>query len=323
MSKGADKFRGLVAAGLERRSGAALLDHPLRDESSPVGAHIVAKYVPVNYLEPNPDQPRKIFQEARLQGLAESIKKKGINQPLIVQEIEPDKRYRIIAGERRWRAAQLAGKIRVPCIIKSANLSETDRDTISLIENVQREDLTPAEESAAFARLINDGMPRADVAALSGRTLADISKRLSIAKFLDVSRELLPIESLQLPSGKWIGIEHLYTASQESNTDTGIALIQQIIKHGLTIEDLRTQKAKGARHPIRSGSVTWDWKKIKRRLKGIRKSVHLDFMTELNKNNLKDSHIIEDLHKTEQALSSALHTIRSALGKSPKEGKGA
>ena len=108
--------------------------------------------VKITEVEPNREQPRKNFNEDALLELADSIKQFGIIQPLVVQK--RDDYYEIIAGERRWRAAKLAGLKEVPVIIK--NYTEQERVEIALIENIQREDLNPIEEAMAFKRLLTE-----------------------------------------------------------------------------------------------------------------------------------------------------------------------
>ena len=108
--------------------------------------------VNINKVEPNREQPRKNFDEDALVELSESIKQFGMLQPLIVQDKKDY--YEIIAGERRWRAAKLAGLKEVPVIIK--NLTEQEVVEISLIENIQRENLNPIEEAFAYKRLLTE-----------------------------------------------------------------------------------------------------------------------------------------------------------------------
>ena len=108
--------------------------------------------VKISLVEPNRDQPRKMFDEDALIELSESIKQYGILQPLLVQK--KDNYYEIIAGERRWRAAKMAGVKEVPVIIKDYTTQEVME--IALIENIQREDLNPIEEALAYQRLIKD-----------------------------------------------------------------------------------------------------------------------------------------------------------------------
>jgi len=107
---------------------------------------------PISELYPNHAQPRKYFDEVKLEELAQSIREKGVLQPVIVKKT--NKGYVIIAGERRWRASQIAGKKEVPVIVKE--LSDNEILETALIENVQREDLNPIEEAEAYQRLILD-----------------------------------------------------------------------------------------------------------------------------------------------------------------------
>lgn len=108
--------------------------------------------VKINEVEPNKNQPRRTFDEDALLELAESIKQHGVIQPLIVKK--RDKYYEIIAGERRWRAAKMAGLKEIPIVIK--DLSDQEIMEVALIENVQREDLNPIEEAQAYQRLIKE-----------------------------------------------------------------------------------------------------------------------------------------------------------------------
>ena len=108
--------------------------------------------VKIAKVEPNRDQPRKNFDEDALQELADSIKQFGLLQPILVQERKDY--YEIIAGERRWRAAKIAGLKEIPVIIR--NYSDQEIVEISLIENIQREDLNPIEEAQAYKRLLEE-----------------------------------------------------------------------------------------------------------------------------------------------------------------------
>lgn len=110
-------------------------------------------YISINKIKSDSDQPRKAFDSEKIVELAESIKTHGIIQPLILRK-ESDEQYVIVAGERRWRAAKMAGIQEVPAIVMDLN----DKDTleISLIENIQRQDLNPIEEAMAYKKLIND-----------------------------------------------------------------------------------------------------------------------------------------------------------------------
>ncbi|GHF15595.1 chromosome partitioning protein ParB [Kordiimonas sediminis] len=111
------------------------------------------RLLPVSFLERNPDQPRTRFDTVAIEELTASVKEKGVLQPILVREIGED-RYQIVAGERRWRAAQKAGIHDVPVVVR--DLSDTEVLELGLIENIQREDLTPIEEAKAFKRLMQE-----------------------------------------------------------------------------------------------------------------------------------------------------------------------
>ncbi|MCK5353613.1 MAG: ParB/RepB/Spo0J family partition protein [Methyloprofundus sp.] len=137
-----------------------------------------AQTLPVEYLQRGKYQPRKDIDPDRLQELAESIRVQGIVQPILVREIGYN-RYEIIAGERRWRAGQLAGLADVPVWVKDID----DRTTlaISLIENIQREDLNPLEESEAFQRLIEEfGLTHQEIAEAVGKSRTAVTNLLRL-----------------------------------------------------------------------------------------------------------------------------------------------
>ncbi len=110
------------------------------------------QYLDVEDIRPAEVQPRRDFDEAGLRNLAESIEESGVIQPLVVRQV--DDGYELIAGERRWRAAQMAGEEQVPAVVK--DVTDAEAFAIALVENVQREDLNPMEEAAAYARLLEE-----------------------------------------------------------------------------------------------------------------------------------------------------------------------
>lgn len=135
--------------------------------------------IKIDEIEPNRAQPRKNFNEDALHELAESIKQVGVIQPLVLQK--EDGFYRIIAGERRWRAARLAGLTEIPCIIKE--YSPIEAVEIALIENIQREDLNPIEEAQAFQRLISEfGLKQDEAAERVSKSRTAITNSLRLLK---------------------------------------------------------------------------------------------------------------------------------------------
>ncbi len=146
--------------------------------------------VDVDRLEPNAYQPRGPMDEGGLQELAKSIKANGVIQPIIVRRLESG-RYQIIAGERRWRAAQRAGLLRVPVVVK--DIAPTDRKRLlemALIENIQRQELNPIEEAQAYQRLLDEfGLRQEDIAAQVGKDRSSIANYMRLLKLPAEVRE--------------------------------------------------------------------------------------------------------------------------------------
>ena len=148
----------------------------------------VEQKVKITQIEPNKSQPRKQFDEDALQELADSIKQYGVLEPLIVTK--KGKFYEIIAGERRWRAARLAGVKEVPVVIREY----TDREImeISLIENIQREDLNPIEEALAYESLVNEySLTQEEVAEKVSKNRSTIANSLRLLKLCDEVRQMI------------------------------------------------------------------------------------------------------------------------------------
>ncbi len=144
-------------------------------------------------VEPNREQPRKKFDEDALLELSESIKQFGVLQPLLVQE--RDDYYEIIAGERRWRAAKLAGIKEVPVIIKK--LTEQEIMEISLIENIQREDLNPIEEAQAYKRLLTEfNLKQDEVAERVSKSRTAVTNAMRLLKLNDKVQQMVIDEML-------------------------------------------------------------------------------------------------------------------------------
>ena len=144
--------------------------------------------VDIDQLTPSAFQPRGNVDEARLQDLARSIKSNGIIQPIVVSRVAD--RFQIIAGERRWRAARLAGLTRVPIVIREvASGQEQSLLEMALIENIQREDLNPIEEALAYRRLSDDfQMKQEDIAAAVGKDRTSVANYLRLLKLPDEVR---------------------------------------------------------------------------------------------------------------------------------------
>ncbi len=153
--------------------------------------------IPVEAIKPNPGQPRSRFEDDTLRALADSIAASGVVQPLIVRELSGGS-YELIAGERRWRAAQIAGVERVPVVIRDSD--EADRLEVALIENMVREDLNPVEEARACAALVEDlGLSKEELGRRVGRSRPQIS---NLIRLLELPDEVLGmLESGELTEG--------------------------------------------------------------------------------------------------------------------------
>src|SRR4029079_6783875 len=138
--------------------------------------------VDIDLISPNEHQPRHHLDEARLDELAQSIKTNGVIQPIVVRKV--DGGYRIIAGERRWRAAQRAGLLRVPVVVKEMSAAKDSQILeMALIENIQREDLNPIDEAAAYEKLSTEyKMTQEQIAAAVGKDRASVANHLRLLK---------------------------------------------------------------------------------------------------------------------------------------------
>ena len=160
-------------------------DKKITKEENTKGAVQVMK---INEVEPNRDQPRKNFDEDALQELADSIKQFGLLQPILVQD--KGEYYEIIAGERRWRAAKLAGLKEVPVIIR--NYSSQEIVEISLIENIQREDLNPIEEAQAYKRLLTEfNLKQDEVAERVSKSRTAVTNSMRLLKLCDGVQQMI------------------------------------------------------------------------------------------------------------------------------------
>jgi ParB family chromosome partitioning protein len=147
--------------------------------------------VEVDSIEPNPQQPRDRFDEAALESLAASIREVGVLQPIVLRPPDADGRYVLVAGERRWRASRMAGLAEIPAIVRAAE-DDPAGLTEALIENVQREDLTPLEEAAAYRQLMEDfGLTHEEIGERVGKSRSSITNTLRLLGLSAVVQGLL------------------------------------------------------------------------------------------------------------------------------------
>jgi len=183
--------------------------------------------IDIGSIAPNEYQPRRAFNNESLQELAESIKKKGVIQPVIVRKVD-DSSYRLIAGERRWRAAQMAGLTKLPVIVKDAAPQEALE--LALIENIQREDLNPIETAEAFQRLITDfHLTHDELSQKVGKDRATVTNYLRILK--------LPSAIKTWVADGTLSIGHAKVLLQIENEGMQIATARKIIQKGLSVRD--------------------------------------------------------------------------------------
>lgn len=194
-------------------------------------------HVALHELEPNRRQPRKNFDEQGIAELAQSIRESGILQPVLVSH-EGD-RYRILAGERRVRAARLAGLERVPVLVREG-LKERDHLLLALVENVQRRDLSPLEEAEAFRNLRDEfGMTQEDVAERVGKDRTTVANTLRLLKLPAAVRTA--IEDGSLSAGHARALLGLPSAADQE------ALAKEIIRRGLSVRLTEARVEEGLR----------------------------------------------------------------------------
>jgi ParB family chromosome partitioning protein len=191
----------------------------------------------VTKIEPNPDQPRAKFDAAALDALAGSIGSVGLLQPLIVRPLD-DGRFELVAGERRWRAAQKAGIDRVPAVIRSS--PEDERLQAALIENMVREDLNPVEEARACAALVDDlGISKEELARRVGRSRAAIS---NLIRLLDLPDSVLVLlERGELTEG------HGRAILQVPDQERRARLAKEAASEGWSVRDTERRAAAGSK----------------------------------------------------------------------------
>ena len=184
--------------------------------------------LPLSEIVPNKDQPRKTFDEAALDELADSIRQHGILQPLLVRPIATGG-YQLVAGERRWRASKRAGLKEVPVVVKE--LSDTETMEIAIIENLQREDLNPIEEAEGLQALIDKcGFTQEQVAVSVGKSRPAIANSLRLLK--------LPVEVRDMAKNGEISAGHARALLAFDNEALIFEAAQNIVKNKMTVRDI-------------------------------------------------------------------------------------
>lgn len=199
--------------------------------------------VPIEFVHPGRFQPRRRFDEESLSGLVESVREKGVLQPLLVRR-DPDQEnvYEIIAGERRWRAAQIAGLHDVPVLVRE--MSDSDALEIALIENIQRQDLTALEEAEGYRRLMDEfGHTQEDLGKVVGKSRSHVANMMRLLALPEKLREM--VQDGRLTAGH---ARALLTA------DDPEGLAEKVIKLGLNVRQTE-ELARAADKPARAETV--------------------------------------------------------------------
>src|SRR6185436_20672130 len=184
--------------------------------------------LPLDSLEPNPFQPRARIEPRRLEELAASLRESGLVQPILARRLEGG-RYQIIAGERRWRAAQLAGLARVPVVLR--DVPDDRLLELALVENIQREELSPLEEAQAFQRLQSElGLSQEDVARKVGRDRSTVANTLRLLR--------LPREVKGLLDEGGIDAGHARALLPLERADQQVSLAQEAARRGLSVREV-------------------------------------------------------------------------------------
>ena len=233
------------------------LDALLGDVSAAKETSSSSRTLPIEYLQRGKFQPRKDMNPEKLQELADSIKAQGVIQPIVVRKIGQDK-YEIVAGERRWRAAQLAGLQQIPVVVKDID----DRATmaIALIENIQRQDLNPLEEAEALRRLLDEfTMTHQQIADAVGKSRVTVTNLLRLMDLHPEVKKLLI--SGQLEMGHARALLSLDAVKQ-------VAAAQKIAREGLTVRmaEKLVKDAQTEAKPQKTKTVDYDTLRLQNEL---------------------------------------------------------
>lgn len=234
MNKGADKGDMKLANRRPLGRGLSALLGDVKqvfesDSNASIGLSIPpVKLIPIDKIRPGSQQPRKEFDPKSLNELADSIRQHGILQPIIVKPLA-DGNFEIIAGERRWRACQLAQKLEIPAIVRS--IDEITQLELALVENLQRQDLNPVEEALGYRALIDQfGLTHEQVALKVGKDRATITNSLRLLQ--------LPSEVLQWLSQNQLTVGHAKALLSIKERDQQIQLAKRVMEQGWSVRQL-------------------------------------------------------------------------------------
>lgn len=228
-----------LGRGLNALLGEAVREEPLVTSGGPMTSGL--KTLAISDIRPHPGQPRRYFDEDALNELAQSIKQRGVIQPVIVRPRASGSGYELVAGERRWRAAQRARLHEIPAII--SDLSDEDTMALALIENIQREDLNAVEEAQAYQRLVDEqGYSQNHIAEMVDKSRSHIANLMRLL--------VLPQNVLQMIAEKRLTMGH---ARALINADQASDLAQQIVAKGLSVRQVEKLVRQGKQQDKQQG----------------------------------------------------------------------
>lgn len=196
------------------------IDNPVKQEQDLARPD---RTVPIEFISPNPRNPRRNFSEDELADLAQSIREHGVVQPVVVRPAADTNRYEIIAGERRWRAAQRAGLVEIPVIVR--NVDDKAALELAIIENVQRTDLNPIEEARGYQQLMDEyNYTQADLGQVIGKSRSHVANTLRLLRLPPSVTDLIVDGSLTAGHARAL-----------VNVDDPIGLARRIIEEGLSV----------------------------------------------------------------------------------------
>jgi ParB family transcriptional regulator, chromosome partitioning protein len=244
MNTGTDKQRKALGKGLSALLPGRAPERPTETVSTSPAVISAQARVPIDRIKPNPMQPRTIFQPDRLEELAASIRANGIIQPIIVRRDGTD--YQIVAGERRWRAARLAGIVEMPVVVQE--ISDNQLLQVALIENLQREDLNPMETAHAYDRLHRElGLSHEEIGRRTGKD------RTSIVNMMRLLR--LPKEVQALLAGHRISMGHARAVLALPSAEQQIEVAEKAAAQGLNVRQVEALVQQlTTEHPKSSGT---------------------------------------------------------------------
>ena len=208
--------------------------------SSSKSNDIEVKYIDILKIKPGSYQPRINFSEESLNELANSIKQQGVIQPIVVRPINSTKEYELIAGERRWRASQLAGLNKIPAVIKSFDNKQAL--SVAIIENIQREDLNPLEEARGLKRLIDEfNLTQVEVAKIIGRARVSVTNLLRLLSLDKSVQYMLENDEIEMGHARAIlslsSIEQLKVAKEVYDKTLSVRQTEELVRNILNKKD--------------------------------------------------------------------------------------